>query len=63
MTTLKYNHAIIKVWFTGGHISRTFARVVEIQQDGDLMLIRNNSNTTYRLNWANVNMIEEVHDE
>ena len=45
MTTQKFDHALIKVWFTSGHVSRTFGGVVEIQQDGDLMFIRNNSKT------------------
>lgn len=60
-TIQKFEHAMLKVWFIGGDKSRNLAGVLEIERDGNVLIVRNNSQTTYLLNWDNINMIEEVH--
>lgn len=62
-TVEKYDHAFFKVWFSGSHTSRNFSGVMEIERNGSVLFIRNDSGTTYVLNWDNINMIEEIHDE
>lgn len=58
--TVKYDHAMLKIWFSAGATSRNISNVMEIEHKGNTLIIRNNSNTTYIVNYDNVNMIEEI---
>ena len=60
----KFDHATLKVWFAAGHTSRNFSGVTEMERPGgNVLIIRNNSGSTYTLNWDNISMIEEIYNE
>jgi len=63
MTVQKFDHVLLKIWFTGSHTSRNFPLVMSVERDGNILTIKNSSGTTYLLNWNNINMIEEIHNE
>ncbi|MSU01903.1 hypothetical protein [Tissierella pigra] len=56
----EFDNATIKVWFNSQSTSRNFHNVKEIHQEGNSALIRTSSGDQHLINFANVNMIEEI---
>lgn len=62
--TQTFDQALLKVWFSQGHTSRNFSKVVKMEwKSCDALLIENIAGAVYILNWGNISMIEEIHDE
>lgn len=56
----EFDNATIKVWFNSQSTSRNFYNVKEIMQEGNSALIRTSGGDQHLINFANVNMIEEI---
>ena len=59
--TATFNNAKIKIWFNSQHTMRRFSKVTEIIQEGNSALITADGNKHF-LNFANVNLVEEVRE-
>jgi len=53
------NHSNLKIWFYN-HVSRNIEDVVQIDHKDNLMVITTGNGLTKLINFANVNLIEEV---
>lgn len=56
----EFDNATIKVWFNSQSTSRNFYNVKYIIQEGNSALIKTSVGDQHLINFANVNMIEEI---
>lgn len=56
----QFDKATIKIWFASLSTSRNFKNVVEIVQEGNAGLIKISNGDQHLINWANVNIVEEI---
>jgi len=54
-----FDNANLKFWFINGNC-RNIPNVVEIERQGDSMLVLTSDDCTYIVNFSNVTLIEEV---
>lgn len=56
----EFDNATIKIWFNSLSTSRNFSNVTEIEQSGNMALIKTKEGNQHLVNMSNVNMIEET---
>lgn len=56
------NHSSLKIWFYN-HVSRNVDDVTQIAHKDNLMVITTGNGLTKLINFANVNLIEEIQRE
>jgi hypothetical protein len=56
----KFDNATVKVWFQNVSTSRNIRNVVEIEHEGNMMIIKTTEENIHLINFSNVNLIEQV---
>lgn len=62
-TSIELDHANLKVYFYGSNTVRNVEDVIKIEHNENLMVITTGNGLTKLLNFANVNLIEEIQRE
>jgi hypothetical protein len=59
-TTMEYDHATIKVWFTGSNMSKNFVNIMSIKHVGNIIKLYSFDQQIFKINWDNVTLIEVI---
>lgn len=56
----EFDNATIKIWFNSLSTSRNFNNVTEIEQSGNMALVKTKEGHQHLVNMSNVNLVEEI---
>jgi hypothetical protein len=59
-TIQQFDHAMLKVWFSGGNYSRNVADVMTVERNGNVLTVYSYDQRIFIFNWDNISLIEEI---